>query len=147
MVFLPFGLTRTSDKLKVELARLDKIAKSAGSLVTQLALRLQTAWQVSDEVTERWCYGLMVCESAEASHSAIWKGDTFSFNGGSAGLAAQEGRNIENVLLDRIVHRGGPAVRIEALRSRLARKFRSRRRRSSFGLAGRRAQRRMLELR
>ena len=62
----------------------------------------------------------MVGEATEASPSAIWKRVTFSFNGGSDGLAAQEGRNIENVLLGRIVHGGGPAVRIEALRSGLA---------------------------
>src|SRR5262245_16464692 len=68
-------------------------------------------------------------------------------NGGSDDLAAQERRNIENVLLDRIVHWRGPAIRIEALRSRLAGIFRSRRCRSSFRLAGRRAQRRTIELR
>src|SRR5262245_20742688 len=49
------------------------------------------------------------------------------FDGGSVSLATQEGRNIENVLLDRIMHRRGPAVRIEALRNRLACIFRSRR--------------------
>src|SRR5262245_46665403 len=69
------------------------------------------------------------------------------FNGGSDDLAAQEGRYIENVLLDRIVHWGGPAIRIEALRSRLAYVFRRRRCGSSFGVAGRRSQRRTIELR
>jgi transposase len=62
---------------------------------------------------------------------------------GSVGLAAQEGRDIENVFLDRVAHRRGAAVRIEALRSRMARIFRNRRlRRSPFGVAGRRAKRR-----
>ncbi len=59
---------------------------------------------------------------------------------GSVGLAAQEGRDIENVFLDRVAHRRVAAVRIEALRSRMARIFRNRRlRRSRFGVAGRRA--------
>jgi hypothetical protein len=53
----------------------------------------------------------------------FWKRVAFSFNGGSDRLAAQEGRNIENGLLGRIVHRGRPAVRIETLRSRLVRIF------------------------
>ena len=62
---------------------------------------------------------------------------------GSVGLAAQEGRDIENVFLGRVAHRRGAAVRIEALRSRMARIFRNRRlRRSRFGVAGRRAKRR-----
>src|SRR5882672_5591062 len=55
---------------------------------------------------------------------------------GSGGPAAKEGRDIENVFLDRIAHRRGAAVRIEALRSRMARMFRS-----PFGGAGRRAER------
>src|SRR6266849_4027373 len=63
---------------------------------------------------------------------------------GSVGLAAQEGRDIENVFLDRVAHRRGAAVRIEALRSRMARIFRNRLCRSPFGVAGRRAERRTL---
>jgi hypothetical protein len=63
---------------------------------------------------------------------------------GSVGLAAQEGRDIENVFLDRIARRRGAAVRIEALRSRMARVFRNRLCRSPFGVAGRRAERRTL---
>src|ERR1700730_6618420 len=57
---------------------------------------------------------------------------------GSVGLAAQEGRDIENVFFDQIAHRSGAAVRIEALRSRMARIFRTRVSRSPFGVAGRR---------
>ena len=42
----------------------------------------------------------------------------------------------ENVFVDRIVHSRGAAVRIEALRSRLARIFRNRLCRSPFGVGG-----------
>src|SRR6478672_11854029 len=66
---------------------------------------------------------------------------------GSVGLAAQEGRDIENVFLDRIARRRGAAVRIEALRSRMARVFRNRLCRWCFGVAGRRAEWRTLYLR
>ena len=48
----------------------------------------------------------MVCSSSSGSPSAIRKRGTFSFNGGSDGLAAQEGRNIENLFLGRILHGG-----------------------------------------
>jgi hypothetical protein len=58
---------------------------------------------------------------------------------GSVGLAAQESRGIENVFLDRIAHRRGAAVRIEAPRSRMARIFRYRLCRLPFRVAGRRA--------
>ena len=63
---------------------------------------------------------------------------------GSGGLAAQEGRDIENVFLDQIARGGGAAVRIEALRSRLARIFRIRVCRPPFGVVGRREGRRTL---
>jgi hypothetical protein len=39
----------------------------------------------------------------------------------SAGLAADKGRNVENVFIDKISHRRVAAVRIEALRSRMVR--------------------------
>jgi hypothetical protein len=61
------------------------------------------------------------------------------FYGGSVSLAAQEGRDIENVFLDRIAHTRGAAIRIEVLRSRMARIYRS-----PFGVADRRAERRTL---
>src|ERR1700730_18772470 len=57
---------------------------------------------------------------------------------GSVSLAAQEGRDIVNGLLDRIAHSEEAAVRIEAPRSRLARIFRNQRFRQPFGVAGRR---------
>ena len=63
---------------------------------------------------------------------------------GSVGLAAQKGRDIENVFLDRIAHRRGAADRIETRRSRMARIFQIRFCRSLFGVAGRRAERRTL---
>ena len=63
---------------------------------------------------------------------------------GSVGLAVQEGRDIQNIFLDRITHGSGAAVRIEALRSRMVRIFRNRLCRSPFGVAGRRAERRAL---
>jgi hypothetical protein len=66
---------------------------------------------------------------------------------GSVVLAAQEGRDIENVFINRIAHGRGAAVRIEALRSRMARIFRIGFCRSPFGVAGRRAERRTLKLR
>src|SRR5215467_10796403 len=56
---------------------------------------------------------------------------------GSNGLAAQEGRDIENVVLDQIVSRRGSAVESMALRS-FARIFRNGRCRSFFGVVGRR---------
>jgi hypothetical protein len=62
---------------------------------------------------------------------------------GSVGLAAQEGRDIENGFLDRIAQRR-TAVRIEALRSRMARIFRNRLFRSPFGVAADRVERRTL---
>jgi hypothetical protein len=62
--------------------------------------------------------------------------DYFASYDGSVGPAAKEGRDIENVFIDRIAHRRGAAVRIEALRSRMARIFRS-----PFGVAGRGAER------
>src|SRR5262249_36652892 len=54
-----------------------------------------------------------------------------------SGLAAQEGRDIENIVLDQIVSRKGSAVEILALRS-FARTFRNGRCRSFFGVVGRR---------
>jgi hypothetical protein len=70
--------------------------------------------------------------------------ELLGFYGASVGPAAQESRDIENVFLDRIVHRRGAAVRVDTLRSRLARIFRNRLCcQSRFGLAGRRAQRRI----
>jgi hypothetical protein len=55
----------------------------------------------------------------------------------SAGLAAQECRNIENAFIDKISRRRWPAIRIEAMRSRMARKFRIRVCRPSVGVASR----------
>ena len=66
----------------------------------------------------------------------------FDWREGSVSLAAQEGRDIENGLLDRIAHSEEAAVRIEAPRSRMARIFRNRLCRQPFGVAGRRAERR-----
>ena len=63
------------------------------------------------------------------------------FYEGSVSLAAKEGRDIENSLLDRIAHGGEAAVRIEAPRS-MARIFRNRLCRRPFGVADRGAQRR-----
>lgn len=63
----------------------------------------------------------------------------FGFYDGSVGRATKEGRDIENVFLDRIAHTRGAAVRLEALRSRMARIFRP-----PFGVAGRRTERRTL---
>jgi hypothetical protein len=62
--------------------------------------------------------------------------------GGSVGLAAQEGRDIENVFLDQMTRGRGATVRIEALRSRAARIFRIRVCRLPFGVSGRREDRR-----
>jgi len=66
---------------------------------------------------------------------------TLGFYDGSVGLAVQEGRDVENFSSDRIAHRRGAAVRIETLRSRMARIFRNRLCRSPFGVAGRRTER------
>jgi hypothetical protein len=63
------------------------------------------------------------------------------FYEGSVSLAAKEGRDIENSLLDRIAHSGEAAVRIEAPRS-MARIFRNRLCRRPFGVADHGAQRR-----
>src|SRR5947207_12948557 len=64
----------------------------------------------------------------------------------SVGPAVQEDRDVESFFLDRIAHRRGAAVRIKALRSRMTRIFRNRRR-SPLGVAGRRTERRTLQLR
>src|SRR5262245_49389821 len=57
----------------------------------------------------------------------------------SGGLTTQERRDVEKVFLDQIPPRRGAAVRIDALRSRMARMFRNRRCRSPFRVAARRA--------
>src|SRR5882757_5144796 len=65
----------------------------------------------------------------------------------SVGLEVQEGRDVEHFFLDRIARRRGAAVRIETLRSRMARIFRNRLCRAPFGVAGRLTERRILQLR
>src|SRR5438552_5567975 len=64
----------------------------------------------------------------------------------SVGPAVQEDRDVESFFLDRIAYGRGAAVRIKALRSRMARIF-HKRRRSPLGVAGRRTERRTLQLR
>src|SRR5689334_13516161 len=63
-------------------------------------------------------------------------------NGGSIRLAAQEGRDIENLFLDRAAYGSGATERIEALRCRRPRMFRDRPCRPHFGVAGHRKHRR-----
>src|ERR1700756_725200 len=65
----------------------------------------------------------------------------------SARLAAEEGRDVENDLLDRIAHRRQTATRMELRRNRTACVLRYRRCRSSFAVADRGAERRALQLR
>ena len=65
----------------------------------------------------------------------------------SVSLAAEESRDIEFVLLGRIMHRRGATVWVEALRSGPPRIFRHRFRGPTFGVAGGRALRGTLELR
>src|SRR5207244_9634645 len=62
-------------------------------------------------------------------------------NDGSVRLAAQEGRDVQNLFLDRVAYGRGSAERIEALRRRRPRMLRDRPCRSRFGLAGRRNER------
>jgi hypothetical protein len=67
---------------------------------------------------------------------------------GSVGLAAQEGRDVENLFLDRVAYGSGAAERVEALRRCRSCLFRDRPCRSPFEMArGREKRRRTRELR
>src|SRR4029079_7520513 len=54
----------------------------------------------------------------------------------SVGLAAEEGRNIELIVLAGIMHRRVAAMRVEAMRRGPARVFRDGLRRTAFGMPG-----------
>src|SRR5207237_9656963 len=73
--------------------------------------------------------------ASQSSASDTWK--RIDSNDGSVRLAAQEGRDIENLFLDRAAYGSGAAERIEALRCRRPRMFRDRPCRPHFGVAGR----------
>src|SRR5665647_2432029 len=63
-----------------------------------------------------------------------WNG-ALSLSDRSVGLPAQEGRDIELVFLGRIMHRRGPTVGVETLRSGAPGIFRDRVRDSAFRMA------------
>ena len=65
----------------------------------------------------------------------------------SVGLAAEEGRNIELIVLAGIMHRRVAAMRVEAMRRGPARVFRDGLRRTAFGMPGAGTLRRTLILR
>ena len=65
----------------------------------------------------------------------------------SVGLAAKESRDIELVVLARIMHRSVAAMRVEAVRPAAARIFRDRLGRAAFGMSSAGALRRTLILR
>src|SRR5437764_1410419 len=78
----------------------------------------------------------------------IWNQTLTTPNDGSLRLAAQEGRDVQNLFLDRVADGRGAAERIEALRRRRPRMLRDRPCRPRFRLAGRRNERwRVRELR
>src|ERR1700675_1784430 len=108
---------------------------------------LQNFWPWSLRVANRQAPVMRTDQTANLPVFALRPPLHFGSYDGSVVLAAQEGRDIENVFINRIAHRRGAAVRIEALRSRIARIFRNGFCRSPFGVAGRRAERRTLKLR